>query len=286
MHIHIGNYIIDTNRQNLGVGGQGSVVSGKNVLTGELVAIKIINLLNEQNRKAFESEYQVFCAKNKSNKLQNVVDVCEILQKDNLGYIVMKKYDCDLFTLAFEENENSLLPEIIIKQLFRKICIGVKSLHKLGIAHLDIKPENILLERKTLEPYICDFGNAFTSVSSRRKRSNSNIIPALGYRGTRRYSPPEMDSSSFAYDPFRADIYSLGVTLYVLLLGSYPLKKNGILDMQGLDTLLSSNCIDLLKSLLEMDPHERHSVDQILNHPYLKQKTNLFTKVSKLRLSF
>ena len=137
-----------------------------------------------------------------------------------------------------------------------------------------------------MEPYICDFGNVFCSLSkNKRKRSNSELIPALGYRGTRRYSSPEMDESPFSYDPFSADICSLGITLYILLVGSYPNKnKDGSLNLSEFPEELSNDCVDLLKSLLNEDPCKRYSINNIITHPYLKRKAN--QRFSKLKLSF
>ena len=281
--MNIDNFEIQAS--SLGVGGQGSVFKGKNRKTGEQVAIKIIDLSNPSNRKAFESEYQVFTAKSKN--LQNVVDVLGLFQKENFGFIVMKAYDCDLFAISFEEND-SLLPESVVKTLFKKICFGIKNLHHEGIAHLDIKPENILIDRNTMEPYICDFGNAYTSTANtKRRKSNFKIIPALGYRGTRRYSSPEMDESPFSYDPYSADIYSLGITLYILLVGSYPiLSKDGSINFNENQYCFSKDCIDLLQSLLNKDPYKRYSIDNILKHPYLTKKKTAFSRVSKFKLTF
>ena len=281
----VGDYTIkNMNGNALGVGGQGSVYQGKNNKTGANVAIKVIDLSNPGNRKAFESEYQVLCARSKS--IKNVVEILGTFQHKQFGFIIMKQHDCDLFTIAFEESD-SLLPEIVVKGIFQKICIGVRNLHNEGIAHLDIKPENILMDRNTMEPYICDFGNAFTSTASKRQRSNSISVPALGYRGTKRYSSPEMDLTPYFYDPFKSDIYSLGITLYILLVGSYPTKNlDGSINLDGVKDK-SKDCINLLQSLLNSDPNERFSVEKILKHPYLgySKSFNFFSKLSKFKRS-
>ena len=265
----------------LGAGGQGSVFKGINNKTGEKVAIKMVDLSNLNNRRAFETEYQVFCTK--ATKLQNIVNIKGLFQKDNFGFVVMKQYECDLFTIAFEESDESL-PEQVVKFLFKKICTAVKNLHHEGIAHLDIKPENILLDRNTMEPYICDFGNSFTSLSKEKRISYSKLIPALGYRGTKEYSAPEMELSPFSYNPFSADIFSLGITLYVLLIGSYPNRnKDGSINLNEFPEHFSNDCLDLLKSLLNEDPCKRCSINNILSHPYISKKSRI---LSKLKSSF
>merc|ERR1712137_774735 len=196
-----------------GAGGQGTVLKGVHKSTGDKVAIKTINLVSTGSRLAFEAEYQAMSKL--SSNFSNVCKIEEAIIDEDRGYIVMKRYDCDLFAYAFEMRENPL-PEQEVKIIFTKICRGVRNLHRNRIAHLDLKPENILLDLDTLEPYICDFGSAFTSskkCTSKRKRAEIKEVPALGRRGTRKFSSPEMSSSPMLYDPFRADIYSLGVVL-------------------------------------------------------------------------
>ena len=270
----IENYSVEIKSQKpLGVGGQGSVFKGINNQTGEEVAVKIIDLSIPSNRAAFESEFQANTKRRAG--LKNVVEILASYQKENIGFIMMKRYDCDLFSYAFEERD-TLLPINEVKILFKKICIGVRRLHRDRIAHLDLKPENILLDLKTMEPYICDFGNAFTSATNsknkRRSRALSVEIPALGYRGTRKYSSPEMILNPFFYDPFKADIYSLGIILYILLCGSYPgYNDDGTINTDSLlDDGIPRDCFDLLKALLTSNPVDRFYIDQIIEHPFLE----------------
>ena len=129
-----------------------------------------------------------------------------------------------------------------------------------------------------MEPYICDFGNAFTSLSKKNK-SKSKLIPALGYRGTRRYSSPEMDLSPFYYDPFSADIYSLGITLYILLVGSYPImNKDNSLNLNEFPEHYSNDCIDLLTSLLNKDPCKRYSIKKHSRTSLFNKKINYYAR--------
>merc|ERR1711941_194813 len=77
-------------------------------------------------------------------------------------------------------------------------------MHNEKIAHLDIKPENILLRRKSTEVVLCDFGMSY---------DNSGKLPC---RGTPQYMAPEVSKKN-NYCPYSADIYSLGVLLHVML---------------------------------------------------------------------
>jgi serine/threonine protein kinase len=264
--------------EKIGDGGQGSVMKAFHNKTGERFAIKSINLTGPSSRLAFEAEFQAMSKL--SSKISNVCTIEDVFQDKHNGYLVMKHYDCDLFAYAFEMRDNPL-PENEVKILFLKICKGVRNLHRARIAHLDLKPENILLDLETMEPYICDFGSAFTSAcpKSNRKRSRACIqeIPALGYRGTRKFSCPEMNISPNVYDPFRADIFSLGVILHILTTGYYPKMKtlpdgSEVRDFTWAKSVLSASCYDLLTCLTNPSPTERMYIDKIFDHPWIKPR--------------
>lgn len=286
----IGNYMIDfapTNKP-FASGSQGSLFSGKNISTEEQIAVKVIDMTNRKKQNAFETESAV---KQKiGSSLQNNVELLDFYQFGNYGYIIMKRYECDLFTFAFGEHEY-LLEEKVIKPIFKKICVGVKKLHKKRIAHLDLKPENILFNPTSKEPYICDYGNAFI-VPSIYKRNKSQLIEIsnLGFRGTENYACPEMSTSPNCYDPYKADIFSIGAILYVLLCGD-----NLDRDEQGFVSLdlvreegASDKSIDLLSSLLHPDPKKRLTIDQILEHPFCSEgaTTALKRKICKSKKIF
>lgn len=256
-------------------GGQGSILNAIDKRTNQPVAIKRINILGTHSRLAFEAEFRAMTKL--SLKIPNVCKIEDVFQDDSHGYLVMKRYDCDLYEYAFERQNP--LSEENIRVLFIKICRGLKHLHRARIAHLDLKPENILLDLQTFEPYICDFGSAFTSSchKSNRRRTRACIqeIPALGYRGTRKFSSPEISLNPNIYDPFRADIYSLGVILHVLTTGRYPkliLNDNGedIVDFTWAKDNTSDKCFDLLIALTNPSPTERMSIDKVLEHPWIK----------------
>ena len=262
----------------IGSGGQGTVLKGEHRETGKKVAIKSIDMASTSSRLSFEAEYHA--TTKLSSSIDHVCKIEDVITENGYGYLVMKHYDCDLFAYAFEMREN-LIPEAEVKIIFTKICKGVRNLHKAKVAHLDLKPENILLDLETLEPYICDFGSAFTSSStksSRRKtRAEIHSIPALGNRGTRKFSSPEKFLSPNEYDPFRADIFSLGVILHILLTGYYPKTSVGtggedIYDYSYGKSVMSAESYDLLISLTKPSPISRMCIDNVLNHPWIKPK--------------
>ena len=269
----------------IGQGGQGSVLNGLDTQTNEQVAVKVIPITDPMARLSFQSEHRA--ASKLSSGVKNVCRVKDFVVEDGFGFLIMKRYDCDLFSFAFEMRE-SILQEEKIKVLFTKICKALKGLHKKGIAHLDLKPENILLDLRTMEPYICDFGSAFTSSvrrsCNRRRRSSDQAVPALGIQGTRKFSPPEMNDSPLFYDPFKADVYSLGVVLFALFTRLFPLQ---ITDMEGRTSTdfscaqktMSPKIYSLLQSMVNPSPTERYSIDDVLSHEWITSNTSRRLKV-------
>jgi predicted ATPase/class 3 adenylate cyclase len=98
--------------------------------------------------------------------------------------------------------------------LARKIALALADLHALGFAHGDVKPANVL---STVygRVMLCDFGNSLTLGASRR-------FASLG--GTLAYIPPEQTGRTDRDLDHRADLYSLGATLFQLLVGRLPFE--------------------------------------------------------------
>merc|ERR1712100_656637 len=79
------------------------------------------------------------------------------------------------------------IPEELGKVLFKKMVIGLMNLHSVGIAHTDIKPENIMVDIASVSPYIGDFGSCYVF-----KDDKTCCIK----RGTKQYYPPEYASNN------------------------------------------------------------------------------------------
>lgn len=256
----------------LGEGRFGKVVLTKK--NDNEVAMKIVSVVDVQG--AFDNEFYALTHLKKVKKEKNYL--CEFMDfgfRDEVGFVTMKKYDSDLYDYAF--NNKSKMSEKQIKKIFLCICKGVQILHKRGLAHLDLKPENILMDIKKEKPFIGDFGSAWVEKKGKKKRTRSleclNSVPHIGNRGTAAYSSPEMKKTPDSYDPYRSDIYSLGVLLHVLLLGYYPpnfeLREEKNVTLEYLhDENISSECCELLKLLLEINPENRCSIGRILKNPW------------------
>eukprot|EP00457_Paulinella_chromatophora_P001560 gb/GEZN01001562.1/.p1 GENE.gb/GEZN01001562.1/~~gb/GEZN01001562.1/.p1 ORF type:complete len:394 (-),score=50.09 gb/GEZN01001562.1/:284-1465(-) len=170
---------------------------------------------------------------------------------------------------------------------FHQILSGVDFLHRHGIAHLDLSPENILLDSDG-NLKICDFGAAgYIEQKKREKRINVGIV------GKVRYMSPEI-ALGLKVDCFKCDSWSLGVILFLMLTGNL-LNENmdgpwaqqfaqRVLEgkltklMQGWGMpSVDSDAVDLMSHLL-VPEEQRWTVAQALKHPWLKN-ANLLTKM-------
>lgn len=102
--------------------------------------------------------------------------------------------------------------------LFLKICKGVRHLHRNRINHCDLKPNNILVDQEG-QPKIADFGLSMHAPDEQRSLLDEINLKAT--RGTPEYASPEAMDPNSATDA-RADVYSLGVILFRLLIGDTP----------------------------------------------------------------
>lgn len=183
--------------------------------------------------------------------------------------ITLRRYEKDLFQYVFEENVQQTEQEM--KHMIMEICKGVKSLHKNGIAHLDIKPENILVDTRTKRYCFCDFG--FSFITSPKSRGN---VQYSGKFGTAEYKAPEIEENE-SFDPFAADIYSLGCTIYALSTGCFP--DSACPSEFPTDCSISASAKSFISSMLCKQPQNRPSIDQLLNHPFLKDGKNILTRI-------
>jgi len=169
------------------------------------------------------------------------------------------------------------IPEPRARVLFRQICMGLQHLHALGITHLDMSLENVMLDAAG-SAKIIDFGMA------REVPPAGFFPPSTDRPGKLGYMAPEIFSNQ-AFNPIAADIYCLGVMLFIMLNATPPYTNphaaldqrfamiyNGrlleLLQRWNLADRVSRPAIDLIQRILR-PANERPSLAQILNHPWL-----------------
>jgi len=203
---------------------------------------------------------------------KNIIGIREWVETDSEYIIIMEKATCDLMDLISE----GFLNEDNTPVLFFNIVQGIKEMHKKGVAHLDIKPENIFVSNN-MTAKVGDFGSCYFW---NKKTNPTGLIS--GVVGTRFYYAPEVKTN--AYDAFKADIYSLGILFYVMLTGAWPFagtnyeevcenaeQFNLFFDPSFIHKI-SPEAFHLLNWMLLKDPSHRPSIEQVFNHPLFRHQ--------------
>ena len=261
----------------IGRGAFGKVNIGLNILTGRIVAIKSFN---KQNISSFTSKEKIRKETDimRNLKHSSITKILEMFESEKYVLIIME-YISGGNLQSFVKKRRKL-NEKTAKILFKQIMEGIKYIHSKNIVHRDIKLENILIDLNN-NIKICDFG------VSKRIHSNSILEDQCG---TPVYMAPEIIKNE-GYKGFPVDIWSAGVSLYLMLSGNIPFNKTSKHSLQE-DILnstyppitgISNEADDLLRGLLDKNPSTRLTVDEVLVHPWLRDEE--FDKNTKLNLN-
>ena len=192
----------------------------------------------------------------------NLLSLIDFME-DSINFYIFSDY-CEKGDLSSYIIKFGHFKEEKAKILFFQICEGMEYLHKNGIAHRDLKPENILLDKND-NAKICDFG---LSIQTNDELCNTKC-------GTLVYAPPEILLGE-SYDPFKGDIWSAGILLYVILIGKLPWKS--YINLQIFEEVIkgkleyplnfNNNLKKFLKKLLNYNPNNRIDFSEILNNKW------------------
>ena len=243
-------------KKDIGEGNFGKVKLAIFKPTGEEFAIKILNKerIKQKMRNITFRENEIIL---KFNHI-NIVYVYQIIDEPENFFIIMEY--CKLGDLFDYIVANKRLNEDEASVFFFQLINGVEYLHKLGYTHRDLKPENLLLSKnKTLK--IIDFGLS-------REYDEKYLLTTKC--GSPSYASPELIMGK-PYDAFKTDIWSCGIILYGMLCGYLPFDGNDTkqLFMEILNCspeypfILSDDAKFLIDSMLQYEPEDRISIDEI-----------------------
>jgi serine/threonine protein kinase len=172
------------------------------------------------------------------------------------------------------------LEEEDVKFLFKQMVVGVKLMHRKGIAHRDVKLNNFLLDGSKKTVKVADFGLSVVPY-----KPSNGLQLCKTYCGTEPYMAPEIirrNSRGFRqYNPYYADIWALGVCLYAMLTRTFPFKVN--LSQRSLyrnqrerrwriprllRDKVSDELNDLIWHMLDPEPDRRISINGVITHPW------------------
>lgn len=199
---------------------------------------------------------------------RNIVRLYDVWENHNELYLIMEHVEGGELFHYIEESRGLSEEESVY--IFRQIIAALLYCHRMHIHHRDLKPENILLDRKNVEVKLVDFGMAALQPEGKK------LTTACG---SPHYAAPEVIKSK-PYDGARADVWSCGVILYVMLTGMTPFNYDqdrnlGIMYRAIAEADyymppdLSREAQDLLRKIFVPDPRRRITMDQIWEHPLL-----------------
>lgn len=179
--------------------------------------------------------------------------------------------------------QTGALPEAVARTYFRQLVDGLAACHAQGVFHRDLKPENLLLD-ENFQLKIADFGLAALTEHADDKAT----LDLQTSCGTRPYMAPEVVQKR-PYEGAPADVWSMGVVLFILLAGAPPF---GVADESDWwfracasrrydlfwaaheqTATFSPQAKDLLTRIFAVDPVDRLTLDEIKEHPWFNGET-------------
>ena len=232
----------------IGKGANGALMLGRHMIRQEMVAIKIIKMRSQKQKERMENNFAVL----KKLNHEGIAKVYEFFADQGYIFIVME-YCKGGDLLSLFKNGNH--PEIkTAERIFKQVLDAVCYLHDNGIAHRDLKLENIVLDGNG-NPKIIDFD----SMSTNGTQKSKEIV------GTLQYLCPEALINN-EYNPFKADIWALGIIFATLINGQLPYRipkdNNDMRKIIKKGQLLWPKCMryDMKKfvlSMLSLNPEMR-----------------------------
>uniref|UniRef100_H2Z8H3 non-specific serine/threonine protein kinase n=1 Tax=Ciona savignyi TaxID=51511 RepID=H2Z8H3_CIOSA len=264
----------------VGNGTYGQVYKGRHVKTGQLAAIKVMDVTEEEEE---EIKLEINMLK-KYSEHRNIATYYGAFVKktapghDDQLWLVMEFCGAGSVTDLVKATKGNSLKEDWIAYICREILKGLQHLHKHKVIHRDIKGQNVLLTENA-DVKLVDFGVS-AQLDKTIGRRNTFI-------GTPYWMAPEViaceQNASATYD-YRSDIWSLGITAIEMAEGSpplcdmHPMRALFLIPRNAPPRLREKRWAPRFQSFVEQtlikNYHQRSNTDSLLRHPFIKDQPN------------
>lgn len=245
------------------------------MVNGREYAVKIID---KGKRKEYQEEVEIFL---RYGQHPNICTLRDVYDDGHYAYLVMERMmggqllDKVYQDGHFSEKETASTMEVLVKT--------INYLHQQGVVHRDLQPSNVLFADSNKSPEsirIVDFSYA------KQMRAENGLLMTPCY--TQKFVAPEVLKKQ-GYDA-AVDIWSLGMLMFTMLSGNTPFASGpndspkdildkigkGVVAMEGKPwDSVTDLAKDLIRNMLHIDPSQRYSASQVLNHPWVKTKTSI-----------
>ncbi|CAD5121174.1 DgyrCDS9709 [Dimorphilus gyrociliatus] len=253
-------------QKTIGKGNFAVVKLARHRITKSEVAIKIVDKtqLDETNLKKVYREVEIL----KMLDHPNIVKLYQVMETKNMLYLVSEYApNGEIFEYIAKRGR---MRESDARRTFIQILAAVQYCHDKNIVHRDLKAENLLLDSDNNVKLVdFGFGNFYTKDAHLKT-----------WCGSPPYASPEVFRGQQYYGP-HADIWSLGVVLYVLVCGSLPFDGESLAALRErvcagrfrVPFYMSTECENLIKKMLVVDPSKRPTCKQIRQHEWIKMNS-------------
>ena len=245
-------------KEQIGSGGYSACFKAFSIKYQQLFAVKVLDLsLNHSQSRSTSYMNEINALTHITHP--NIIELFEYFTESNYLFIVLEY--CPGGDLLSYIRNNGPLAEGPLSTFIKIIADALRFLHNQGYAHLDFKPSNILLD-KNGRPKIADFGLCQHFEPGQYCRE---------FFGSPAFTSPEIVKHQ-NFDPFKADVWAFGVTVYYISTGEYPFNPQNIISLRSeicscafsLPPSLSPPARAVINGALTENPAERPTIQGII----------------------
>ncbi|XP_061339028.1 CBL-interacting serine/threonine-protein kinase 4-like [Gastrolobium bilobum] len=253
----------------LGRGSFAKVYQARSLIDGATVAVKIIDKSKTVDAAMEPRIIREIDAMRRLHHHPNILRIQEVMAtKTKIHLVVEFAAGGELFSKI---SRRGRLPEATARRYFQQLVSALRFCHRNGVAHRDLKPQNLLLDADG-NLKVSDFG-----LSALPEHHQDGLLHTAC--GTPAYTAPEILRRSGGYDGSKADAWSCGLILYVLLAGHLPFDDSNIPAMckkisrrdYRFPECISKPARFVIHKLLDPNPETRMSVEGLFGNAWFKK---------------